>query len=402
LDQIEHQLYNEIDIFNERAIKKLKILDETLLQQCESSRNNDKINTVESLIKKYKLNKIKQIFSKKTDLSSYEITRGIIGYLNGPKYSFECDSLKNANFSILLVDLSEELKSICGITEISMNKSNCGTLLVTDFASNSLVYIEQYDLPFTKPQIEIVKPKNLNNNLRLNLRNISKHYYAIVSDFDDISSNNNVYACDMELNRIVIFDSDSFEIKKIITNTPNRPEFYCLRDICYSNQIVYCLDQGYFSKHPIRLRTAYTVDTFDRNGNFLKTFELNNRINDETDLKYIHNPWSVKVNGSVMAIIDWKQKVFICNLQADVLCFVEQSEAISMCFVNDKQLFVHSESGQFIGYCLANISDNKMPIIFKKESKLLENGSEFIIFTNDRKFILSLGWKKSILVIDIH
>ncbi len=176
-------------------------------------------------------------------------------------------------------------------------------------------------------------------------------------------------------------------MKRIISGTSSKPEFECPRDICYYNKSFYVLDQGSFS-----------IDQFTHNGEFLESFYFN---------KYepvVINPWSVRVNRDTMAIIDWKEKIFIFDLNKNLKHVIFQPYISSICFISDNlnslQLFGHSENGDFKGYELNG--DLKPHVIYEENSSKLKYRSEFMLFSLNQKFLLSFGWAKALAVISMN
>jgi hypothetical protein len=59
-------------------------------------------------------------------------------------------------------------------------------------------------------------------------------------------------------------------------------------------------------------------------------------------------------------------------------------------------LYAHCENGDFICY---KFGENPT-LIYKHNFNSLKYSSEFMIFTSNQKFVLSLGWAKSLALVD--
>lgn len=101
-----------------------------------------------------------------------------------------------------------------------------------------------------------------------------------------------------------------------------------------------------------------------------------------------------------MVLMDWQQKILIFDLDMNLKCTIEQPHVLSMCFVG-LQLFAHSENGDFKGYNLANDCHKPIEIYNQNQSKL-KIRSEFMLFSSNRKFVLTCGWSKAIAIVDIN
>lgn len=92
---------------------------------------------------------------------------------------------------------------------------------MTDYSSNSIKVVskhESYEL--TDLQIEEIEMFRLVK---------FKNFYAICTDYDETSLRNvdrnkrqmNLFICDMDLNRVLIYDFGIKKLKRIITGTEN-------------------------------------------------------------------------------------------------------------------------------------------------------------------------------------
>ena len=136
-----------------------------------------------------------------------------------------------------------------------------------------------------------------------------------------------------------MFDLKCTKLKKIIQGrTDTKVEFECPRDICYFEQKIYILDQG-----------TNSVDIFTDEGVFIKSFHLNNN----KDI-LVQNAWSVRVSSKLIAVVDWRLKIYLFDLDTNLMGSIEQPSISSMCLIDDSYynlqlLFTHSENGDFIG-----------------------------------------------------
>ena len=177
-------------------------------------------------------------------------------------------------------------------------------------------------------------------------------------------------------------------MKRIVQGTGEnlKLEFECPRDICYFDKHFYVLDQG-----------ALSVDRFTHDGDFCDSFYFNEPV------ARVENPWSVRVSENTMVLIDWQQKILVFDLNMRLKCTIEQLNVLSMCFIRDNvsgglHLFAHSENGDLKGY---KLHDNEPEVIFNRNQSKLKIRSEFMLFSSNRKFVLSCGWSKAIAIVDI-
>lgn len=319
------------------------------------------------------------------DCSRRTPIKSLIGYLQGPFSTLSIKKNINVVPSIKIVDLSCFIKSSCGLAEICDEKRDC--LAMTDYAANDIKILSKYD-SYCLTEIDIKSRENF-------LLKKFKCYYAICSNFSSISQYNwddecqNLYVCDMELHRIIIFDQNVTKIRRIISQVPgnDKEEFECLRDICYHDQLIYVLDQG-----------KNVINIFKKNGDFFKNFYLNKF---DSILK---NAWSVRTGHNRILVIDWKSKVLIFDFEFNLINSIQIDSVLSMCLINDydekeMNVFFHCENGRICGYRI-NCKNTEYNLIFDNYFKQLKYRSEFMIFTSSQHFVLSLGWNKSLAVID--
>lgn len=164
-------------------------------------------------------------------------------------------------------------------------------------------------------------------------------------------------------------------------------EFDCPRDICYSKKCFYVLDQG-----------AFSVDKFTHKGDFIESFKFNEHE------ELIVNPWSIRVNKDIMAIVDWKQKILIFDNEKKLKFTIDQPFIESICFIcsgysDSCQLFAHSDNGDLKGYEF--VEELEPSMIFHENSPRLKYRSEFMIYGSNQKFIISLGWSKAMAIVDL-
>ena len=211
----------------------------------------NKTNSIEEAFK------IMQRYNEKQTKTPNLGSHSMIGYLNSNFNHFDEKSIKK--IKIELIDLN--LKSVCGLHEIyyfnNSFKKNF-ELVVTDFASNSINFLNSFD-SYMSSDLKIQTINNL-NNVRF------KNYYSICSnslqdyylDYDDQS----LFVCDMELQRLLIFDLKATRLKKIIQGkNVNKREFDCPRDVAYFDKKIYVLDQG-----------TNSIDIFTDDGCFIQSF----------------------------------------------------------------------------------------------------------------------------------
>ena len=174
-------------------------------------------------------------------------------------------------------------------------------------------------------------------------------------------------------------------MKRIVQGTNIKSEFECPRDICYSSNHFYVLDQG-----------SCSVDKFAHAGDFSETLYLNQSS------EIFMNPWSVRVHEETMAVMEWREKVVLFDWSSkQVKWSIQLPYVLTICFIgSSNQLFMHSEKGDFMGYQLdRNLSPR---LIYDKKLTNLRSRSEFMIFTSSQRFILSLGWSKAIAIVDVN
>lgn len=399
LDKLSIKLCKKIDTFQHISLKKQneKLLNSKtcLINLRETSKFNliEKLNFLKLNISKLMVKKnlsdksitsTKNMTVKKHRLNTPETLaendlgiKEMIGYLNGPFGNLTLDNISIPNPSVKIIDLSNHLKSACGITEIYNNSRY--SLALTDFELSSLNFIENYD-SFLGKEIQLTYLKKI-KEIKF------KNYYAICTNTLSL-----LYVCDMELHRILIFDLKSYRLKRIICGLgingegSRKLEFNCPRDICFYKGKLYVLDQG-----------ADSVDIFTENGDFIKSFMFN-----EKPQLQIENAWSVRVTENLMVIVDWKTKILMYDLAGQLKEIIECLGVLSICFVGSRNLYVHSENGDFICYSLLI---NEFQVIkpfevYRRNLKNLKHKSEFMIFASNQKFILSLGWKKALALIE--
>lgn len=181
-----------------------------------------------------------------------------------------------------------------------------------------------------------------------------------------------------------MFFSNAYRLKRIVSGTRDKLEFECPRDICYYRKYFYVLDQG-----------ALSVDKFTHTGDFVDSFYFN----ETTDL--VMNPWSVRVHENTMAIIDWKQKICIFDLNKVLRHVIDQPAVCSICFISNDligslQLFAHSENGDLRGYEIGKVIEPR--IIYEENLPKLKYRSEFMTYASNQRFLMSFGWAKAIAV----
>jgi len=399
LDKLAIKLCKKIDTFQHVSVKtqKEKLLNSKTclvnLEKISQMNLNEKLNLIKLNILKLKeveslseniITPTKKMTGKNsTKKNSLEIenalgTREMIGYLYGP-FSIVNASIRNSqNFSVKLVDLSKYLKSACGLAEIYNNARY--SLALTDFANSSLNMFENCDS---------FMGKETNLTRLTKIKDIKfKNYYAICTN-----NSSYLYVCDMELHRILIFDLKSFKLKRILSGLgPNgeqsrRLEFNCPRDICFFDKKVYVLDQG-----------ANSIDIFSESGDFVRSF----LFNEDSQIK-VENAWSVRVAENVMVIVDWKQRLFIFDFSGQLKETIECLDVVSVCFTGSSEyLYVHCENGDFLCFKLLNNEFQIKPsLIYRKNFTNLKYRSEFMIHGSNQKFILSLGWRKALALIEL-
>ena len=304
-----------------------------------------------------------------------EMTDNVIGYLYSRiKYLNLDESSLSSDFEpkIRIIDLSLVLRSICGICEIGHD------LVISDFASNSLNFVQNFD-SFLFTDLEMNKLYKLNDAIKF------KQYYAICTDENE----DNLYICDMDLHRVMIFNSKLTKLKKIISGTPNKIEFECPRDICYYDKCIYVLDQA-----------TNSIDKFTSDGDFVKDFSLKD---------IVKNSFSIRIHSNIIAVVNWKESVDLFDIDFNLKEKIMINEILSICLCgnpNDESrssfyLVAHCENGDILIYKITN-QDNKIEYkqLFKKNFEKLKHGSEFMIFSKRNMIILSLGWNKSLALLE--
>ena len=153
------------------------------------------------------------IFLKKNSLPY----RSILGFLSGYN-SLEISP--ESELKLEVIYLGKQLKSCCGIAEL-FGASKNHQIAMTDYSSNSIKVVskhESYEL--TDLQIEEIEMFRLVK---------FKNFYAISTDYDETSLRNvdrnkrqmNLFICDMDLNRVLIYDFGIKKLKRIITGIEN-------------------------------------------------------------------------------------------------------------------------------------------------------------------------------------
>ena len=303
--------------------------------------------------------------------------QSLIGYLKGPLKQFD---LKPGPVKVEFIDLRRFLRSACGLTEIFyFNEPQRYTLAITDFAANDIKLLDKYESHL----LQELKVTSISKVKELKF----KKFYAICNSTETclVKDNHSVYICDMELHRVLIFDLKLDRLKRIVygTGENGKLEFECPRDVCYWDNRFYVLDQG-----------TYSVDQFTHEGNFLQSFFFNQH----QGIKLIENPWSVRVNNNRMAIIDWKQKIFIFDSSQQLVHTIRQDLVVSICFVNNLQLIAHSENGELKCFQVGN---EESLLVYEATFDKLKFASEFMILAANQRLILSLGWTKALAIVDI-
>ena len=388
---------NNLDLSTEiKSFQDLIRLIKNIRNSNFSNELNAEGNTIVTVLRK----------PKRVDISSNNIvasliTKSLIGYLNcktSPVFLEKRLLTANSSISVKVLNLAGYLKSACGLAEI-LNSKQKYELIITDFATDAVKYFKRYE-PHLVDETEMTKSVTRFNNFKL------KKLYAICTDFEfdenqSMSKNDNLYICDMELQRVLIFDFTMIKLKRILNGAKSKvkseeDEFSCPRDICYFNQMIYVLDQG-----------KKLVNIFSKQGDFVRDFDYNTQSEFS-----IENAWSVRVNSNAIAIIDWKEKVCLFDFDFNLRTILRYPEVTSMCLLNDcffqkntephLKLFLHSEKGDLIVYKVFNDSkQTKEPVlIFKNNYVSLKYRSEFMIYASTHKVILTLGWSKSIAIVE--
>lgn len=314
---IRHKLIDQILKFKLTKINQIQN-DKTELDKILIAKSSDKIQEFEKRCLNFvnKTNSIEQAFkimqryNEKQTKTPNLGNHSMIGYLNSNLFNhFDEKSIKN--IKIELIDLN--LKSVCGLHEIYYFNNSFKKkyeLVVTDFASNSINFLNNFD-SYMSSDLKIQTINRL-NNVRF------KNYYSICSnslqdyylDYDDQS----LFVCDMELQRLLIFDLKATRLKKIIQGkNVNKREFDCPRDVAYFNKKIYVLDQG-----------TNSIDIFTDDGCFIQSFYFNQKSN-----YLIQMAWSVRVNSNLIAIIDWMSKIYLFDFDFKLITCIEQINVTS-------------------------------------------------------------------------
>ena len=389
LTKLELELVDKLDTLRETASQKIR----NNLETCETcfipshAAHLQQKSEAFSLLK-LNISKLKTICDEKITMAtknmsdfkvrkSFELPlKSMIGYLNGPPCGLILPELVEKP-AIRIVDMSKRLKSVCGLAQIFRHGKYA--LAVTDFVNSSLNLVENCE-SFLGAETRITTLTKIKETR-------FKKYYAICTN----SPGNYLYVCDMELHRVLIFDLELHRLKRILSGTgeTSRLEFNCPRDICFFGSIVYVLDQG-----------VNSIDTFTEAGDFLRSFMFAE--------SQIENAWSVRVAANRIAIVDWKQKIFLFDFDFSLKYTLMLNEVISVCFVGANDLYCHCENGDFACFNLNNDCESRKkeavaaaPVVsYRKHFKSLKYRSEFMIYGANQQFILSLGWSKAIAFID--
>lgn len=418
LDKLENDMLAKIEKYRQSQAKLILKLNQNLSKKKQkiqefkmqiNKTNLDKCKLIERIISSLlKFPKDKTNFSS-TIKSSWRNDLSLpigsmIGYLFGAVCQNSLEkSLKNEP-RISIIDLSVFIKTACGLAEIYNSNErgqNKNVLALTDFASNDFKLIRKID-SYQLRELDIISI----DKFRLNK---FKCFYAICSDFDLNNFTNSetksdygsIYACDMELLRILIFNSNMTKLKRIINGiydekTKTLNEFQCPRDICYFDERVYVLDQE-----------KDTVFIFSRQGDYIGDFCFNEILKSSQYPEVIKHPWSVRVSKETIAIMDWSKEIYIFDFSFKLKWTIEIPTVLSMCIIGDylynseysMKIFFHCENGDFIGYKLGVSREKEPVLIFKKNYTSLRYRSEFMVFNSNRKFVISLGWAKSIALV---
>jgi hypothetical protein len=336
------------------------------------------------------------------NVDTNSIPSSIIGYLNCQTRSIvDLDRflIQTDLLSVKIIDLRKNFKSVCGLSEV-FTFNNKYELIITDFAADSVKYAKKFE-PHFVDEIQLCKSVNQFGNFKL------KKLYAICTDLDVEYQKwgykcENLYICDMELHRVLIFDLRMNVLKRIIHGTKDvlsteeeaqLNEFDCPRDICYSNELVYVLDQE-----------KKMINIFKRNGDYLQDFDYLKSSNNSFE-----NAWAVRVSRDFIFLMDWKQKIVIFDKNFELKFELNHSDVTSMClfdnchFLNSKnnglKLMMHCENGHIIVYEVSSYLDHVPKIIFNRLFNGLKCSSEFMIYESGHRVLLSLGWSKALALI---
>ncbi len=340
------KLFQSIDKYKEKTINKVtserQVHLNTLLTQTDKSNIHlfekkciklvNQTNHIEHTCKILERSNQKQ--ARNPNLGSVTM----LGFLNSQYNQFNLKSisnLKNSNTKLDFIDL--KVKSVCGLHEIYFFKSfkKSFELVITDFATNEIRFMNKFNSYLTTDTH--TQSMSSLNNLKF------KNYYSLSSnsldDYQEDYDDQSLFVTDLELQRVLVFDLKATKLKKIIQGKTNlKREFECPRDVCYSNNRIYVLDQG-----------TNSIDIFQQHdGTHVKSFLFNR------DKLLIQMAWSVRVSPQFICVIDWLTKIFIFDHDENLLSSIDQLGITSMCFVNDNYfnlqlLFLHSTNGDFIG-----------------------------------------------------
>lgn len=122
-----------------------------------------------------------------------------------------------------LIDLSRRMRSCCGLAEL-FGSSQPSRLAMTDFSAFAVKLLGKYD---SHDLVDLsVEDVDMFRLVRF------KNFYAICTDWDETSclvsnsssrksqsrnQHHNLYVCDMDLNRVLIYDLENQKLKKILT-----------------------------------------------------------------------------------------------------------------------------------------------------------------------------------------
>lgn len=122
-----------------------------------------------------------------------------------------------------LIDLSRRMRSCCGLAEL-FGSSQPSRLAMTDFSAFAVKLLGKYD---SHDLVDLsVEDVDMFRLVRF------KNFYAICTDWDETSclatttnsirksrsrNHHNLFVCDMDLNRVLIYDLENQKLKKILT-----------------------------------------------------------------------------------------------------------------------------------------------------------------------------------------
>jgi hypothetical protein len=335
------------------------------------------------------------------------VAKTVIGYLSCQTNPLAIDERlhpEKDTFRVKVVNLRDFLVSACGMAEIFTSKQKY-ELVVTDFNNGSVKFFRKFDMHLVNEteMTQVVKKTGYFKFKGFGL-------YPICTDLELVEQTRvtkpceNVYVCDMDLPRVLIFDIKMERLKRIIYSTKSvisdpKEEFDCPRDICYYNGFLYVLDQG-----------KKMVNIFTRAGDYVNDFDY-----EKASGHRIENAWSIRVSKNVVALIDWLQNVYIFDAEFNLRSVISEPCVTSMCLVNDwfndskdsddshVKLFLHTENGDFKVYKVLGDerrASEQPVLILKKHFDRLRYRSEFMIYSWSQQIVMSLGWSKSIAIID--